>query len=205
MQEQIEKEKADGAYDKIGYDEADFRINGEKLIDFYGFGFREHDFSSYTIRVKIDKLVVPNGIKTVFLEALMQDYDEYDCTELGSIVLPESVEVIEAHAFWGSSAHEILLPKTLKRIDEGAFDGCDLLTSLRVSDGITRIPDKMLCDCTRLARVTLPKSVEEIGKDAFLGCESLEEILFEGTRGEWVKIKKTNAKIPKSVKVRFGQ
>ena len=197
------KQSEETKYNKIGYDEADFRINGEKLIDFYGFGFREHDFSSYTVRVKIDKLVVPDGVKSIFMEALMQDYDEYDCTDLGTIVLPESVEIIEAHAFWDSSAHEILLPKTLKRIDEGAFEDCDLITELRISDGITEIPEKMLSGCTSLTRVTLPKSVEEIGKDAFLGCESLHEIVFQGTRGEWVKIKKAKAQIPKNVKVRF--
>lgn len=46
-------------------------------------------------------------------------------TKLASLTIPDSVDVIAEHAFYGcSSLTRLTIPESLKRIGYGAFGGC---------------------------------------------------------------------------------
>lgn len=68
-----------------------------------------------------DTLVIPAGVKTIEDEAFRDD------TSLDEVILPEGLKTIGAYAFAGSSVSRMYLPRTLKNIDETAFEGCDSL------------------------------------------------------------------------------
>jgi len=82
-----------------------------------------------------------------------------DCPNLISVILPDSVIVIEQSS-WGT----------------GSFSRCTNLTSVTMGSNITRIGHNAFSDCTSLASITIPDSVIEIGAYVFNGCTSLTNI-----------------------------
>ena len=60
----------------------------------------------------------------------------YNCTDLTSITIGESVVNIEERAFYGcSSLSSLTIPSSVKRIDNYAFSGCSSLKELIIEDG----------------------------------------------------------------------
>ena len=57
-----------------------------------------------------------------------------------------------------------------------AFEGCDLLTSINIPEGVTSIEDAAFCNCDSLTPIDIPSSVTSIGEQAFDGCSSLTSI-----------------------------
>ena len=76
------------------------------------------------------------------------------------MILPASLDRIEAEAFSGSAAEEFVLSEGVEAIESRAFAGC---TSLKL--------------------LNLPSSVGEIADDAFEGCGALTLLCKEGSAG----------------------
>ncbi len=141
---------------------------------------------------KLQEVTVTGG-ETIGEEALL------GCASLGSIVLPESVTVIEARAFSGCSGlkeialpagvteigeeafknsglEKITLPKSVSVIGEDAFAGCAALAEVTLENGVQIIGKGAFADCNGLTAVTVPESVLEIGVRAFEHCTALKEV-----------------------------
>lgn len=105
----------------------------------------------------LEAIELPEGVQD--LKCSFQE-----CPKIERIVVPEGVEKLDrrfANNRWGEGEPqlcEVVLPSTLKRIEQESFMGN-----------------------TSLERIVIPASVEFIGTDAFSGCTSLKEIVFEGT------------------------
>ena len=67
------------------------------------------------------------------------------------------------------------LPVTI--IGDRAFEHCDNLESIIISDGVTEIEGSAFWDCHKLINIELPDSVTYIGNCAFAGCGKCEEII----------------------------
>ena len=69
----------------------------------------------------------------------------------------------------------IKLPKTLKTIGEGAFDGCSNLTgNLTIPESVTTIGDGAFYGCTGFTgNLTIPKGVTTIEPNTFRNCSCL--------------------------------
>ena len=61
-------------------------------------------------------------------------------------------------------------------IGNGAFSGCDGLTSVTIQDGVTRIGRNAFSGCQSLASITIPESVTSIGRSAFSFCSGLTSV-----------------------------
>ncbi|MDO4548103.1 MAG: leucine-rich repeat protein [Clostridia bacterium] len=94
------------------------------------------------------------------------------CENLKTVVLPESVTLLEPGAFMDASIESIEMPGVVT-IGYYGFCGCSNLLSVVVNEGVTIIDDETFADCTSMTRITLPRSLEEIGMDAFAGCDNL--------------------------------
>ncbi len=101
---------------------------------------------------------------TVGLEYTLNN-DYY--TVSGITLLPSTTEIFVPAYYKG-------LP--VKEIGDDAFGGCDGLTGVTISDGVTSIGRHSFYGCRSLTSVSLPQSVTNIGKYAFYGCESLKSI-----------------------------
>ena len=112
-------------------------------------------------------------------------------------VIPSSVTSIGNYAFKACYISEITIPNTVssmgvnvfeycasltkatiksKNINTSAFEGCDGLKELIVSDGVEVLPSYLVRDCISLTKVTLPSTLKTIRSYAFYNCSSLETI-----------------------------
>ena len=93
-----------------------------------------------------------------------------------AVSVPEGVEIIGSTAFEGSALTRVSFPRSLKRIEEYAFWGCDSLTEIVFGGGLTEVSDYAFTNCKGLKEVTLPEGITSIGIGAFADCGSLTDI-----------------------------
>lgn len=99
-----------------------------------------------------------------------------NCTDLTSVVIPNSVINIGSNAFYGCTClSTISIPNSVTRIVGGAFQGCTGLTSI-IIPGSLEIIESAFSYCTGLTSVTIQEGVKHISSGAFEGCSSLKSI-----------------------------
>ena len=129
-----------------------------------------------------------------------------NCTELTSIIIPESITNIANNAFYGcnnllkvtiesnsivsktysyntslrnvfeSQVQEYIIGEKVTGIGDYAFYGCTDLTSITIPNSVTNIGRNAFSGCTGLTSINIPNSVTSIGKNAFSGCIGLTSI-----------------------------
>ena len=98
-------------------------------------------------------------------------------TGITNLVIPDSVKVIEDKAFYGcSSIKSLTLPKNLTSIGDSAFANCSALESVTLPDKLTELPDNVFRRCDHLQSIELSDTIAKIGEYAFYECTSLEKI-----------------------------
>lgn len=92
-------------------------------------------------------------------------------------IIPNSVTKIGERAFENcTSLTSITIPNNTTNIEFAAFYGCSGLESVNISNGVISIGNYSFYNCTNLTSVTIPNSVTSIGDCAFLNC-GLSEII----------------------------
>ena len=136
------------------------------------------------------------------------------CTNLQKIEIPEKTEYIGSFAFdscWGlsevtfqsgtaplelddgvfgntSSLKSIEFPERLVSVGKWLFGSTvatPALTTIRLPESITKIPEGMFQGCTHLETVELTGNVTEIDKNAFNNCTALKNVIYDGTLDQW--------------------
>ena len=109
-----------------------------------------------------------------------------ECTNIKSVILPNTLTAIGTQAFWGSSLVSISIPASVETIEGGAFCRCTALQTVTFEKGSKlktiksgSIWSGVFESCTSLTSIEIPASVETIEEDAFLGCSSLKTVTFE--------------------------
>lgn len=94
-----------------------------------------------------------------------------------SYTVPEGVEHLGIASFSETSLEEIILPDSINQINRHAFSFNENLESLDLSNTALETVDIMtFAQCTSLKEVLLPETVTEIKLGAFISCQSLAEI-----------------------------
>jgi hypothetical protein len=126
---------------------------------------------------------LPGGVKTI------KDSAFSFCTNIATVKLPSTVTSIEQHAFYRCSLNSINLPQKLtsigveafsysnikkitikgnvKKIANGAFDGCKKLKSVVIKEGVKSIECSAFYNCTALRTISIPKSVTKLDQQCF--------------------------------------
>ena len=137
-------------------------------------------------------LYIPDGV-TKIADHVFED------TEVGGIIIPDSVKVIGDGAFaWnkdlsyidlgngveeiglmafsGATVTTLKIPDSVRVIGESAFDSLENMTRLDLGSGVAEIGAYAFSNSNALTTLTIPESVERIGKGAFVWCVNIEEI-----------------------------
>ena len=100
-----------------------------------------------------------------------------------SAIISDSVTKIGSEAFKGSKYLEnIVIPNSVSgRIETWAFEFCDSLTSVTMSNYITKIDQQAFRGCKSLESITLPSGITVIGMSAFDSCVNLKNVTILAT------------------------
>lgn len=134
------------------------------------FEIEDNKLISYNGKTK--SVTIPEGVEVIGVEAFRFDgaKDEHILT---SIVLPSTVKVIEEGAFANNLVLETIdlsACKNLTEIGARAFSGCRNVTTIDLSNctSLQSIGEKVFAGCKGLRSVIFPNSLNSIGQSAFM-------------------------------------
>ena len=143
----------------------------------------------------VDGVIYTKDMKTILfypparaIETSKNDKGE----EVNTIIytIPEGVETIRTKAFYKCyELTEIVLPSTLKSIEEKAFFRCDI-RELTLPDTLTFIGKDAFSYCYNISELTIPETVTQIDEYAFYNCTSLKNLTMLGKESEMTLGKK---------------
>ena len=110
------------------------------------------------------KLNVRNGV------VLEERIHMYHCLRI-----PEGITRIDTCAFYDGFAEDISVPDTVSTIGQGAFQDCDRMIYLHLSQKLRRLEDS-ICTDTCLQSIAVPKSTYYIGRHAFEKSLALKSV-----------------------------
>ena len=121
------------------------------------------------------------------------EYAFYDCRNLGSVRLPETLEVMKSHTF-DSCRNLYDFPESFGKVTEipdFAFRNCfEMLETVVIPYGIEKIGKYAFSTCDELKTVYIPDSVKEISTNAFRQDFGSTTIYYQGTERQWQSVKK---------------
>ena len=96
----------------------------------------------------------------------------------GSLVIPNTVTKIGDNAFEGcTKLTSVTMADNVTEIENNAFKGCSKLTNVTIGSGVTSIKDRAFQNCTRLTSIIINStSLNSIGWSAFENCTELTSL-----------------------------
>lgn len=132
---------------------------------------------------------IPEGIKEIG-EGCFEE-----CSKLKSIKLPKSLEIIGRNAFEYSGLETIIIPNKVRVIDSFAFYKCDELNYVKLSDDLDYVGGDIFSYCSSLKSVRIAEGMTKIPKEIYKNnnfeyiyipknskLESCEEDIYEHTK-----------------------
>ena len=136
----------------------------------------------------LTSVTIPNSVTSIGGSAFS------DCTGLTSINVAEdnlnyasidgvlySKDKKTLRVYPQGKTGSFTIPNSVTSIGDGAFDGCEGLTSVTIPNSVTSIGEDAFYGCTGLTSITIPNSVTSIGEWAFDGCTGLTSMTVEAT------------------------
>ena len=110
----------------------------------------------------LQRITLPDSLKRIGDRAF------FGCAGLKEITIPDGCEEIGESAFEGCNLSAVRLPDSVTVLGKGAFAVCGyMLSEVKLSAGLTEIPDKAFCGIGTLDSVEIPAGVKAIGSEAF--------------------------------------
>ncbi len=119
-----------------------------------------------------------NNLRTVTLPDTLKVLNNcsFASSGIGQIELPDGLETIGDSAFNNSSLTSIEIPDTVTSLGQHVFAETHVLTSVKLSASITTIPYGTFVFSYSLSSIQIPDGVTSIGQSAFSYCRSLQSI-----------------------------
>ena len=103
------------------------------------------------------------------------------CGDMTAVVIPDSVKSIDDFAFsCCSGLASLTVGNGVTNIDEWAFFCCDKLAVVTLGRNVASIGAQAFFDCDKITSLVLPASVKIIGAQAFSTCDSLKTVTYQG-------------------------
>ena len=143
-------------------------IKGELLL--YASSQLEYDIA-VGMGIKVSPYIIVDGVLLSANQNLaLQTTD-------GVVTLPERVEEIGQGVFSGvEGLKEIIIPGTVKVIQDNAFSYNDEIEKVTMQYGVEKIGNYVFKECSSLKEVIMPDSVITVDSEAFRGCTNLTKV-----------------------------
>ena len=100
-----------------------------------------------------------------------------NCTDLETVVLPDTVQLIDNMAFFKcSSLKTITLPEGVVMLGRSCFGGCISLESIDLPESLEIVDEFVFLQCEKLQELCFGSNLKEVGPNAFYSCASLEKV-----------------------------
>ena len=121
-------------------------------------------------------------------------FDETKYTGSAELTIPEQINGQTVYGL-GQGCFEnctklttVILPDTIKSIENNAFAGCTSLRGIYLPNSVTVLGKNAFSGCSNLEAICIPASVRWIGADAFDDCDNLFYIIYSGTSTQWAQL-----------------
>ena len=129
----------------------------------------------------LTSITIPSSVQVIEETAF------WNCSSLTSIVVESGNNIYDSrnncNAIIETSRNTLVvgcksttIPNTVTRIEEEAFKGCSLMTSITIPNSVTAMYSYTFYECRNLQSVELSEAIQQIGDMSFYNCESLTEI-----------------------------
>ncbi len=118
---------------------------------------------------------VMNGA-TPYTVTALADYGLQDKSSLTSVTLPETVKKIGAHVLRGTGITSMLIPNSVDTIEAFAFYGCTALTSVELGNGVKFMGSYTFEACSNLQTVKIGTGMIEMDYSVFADCPQLADV-----------------------------
>ncbi len=129
----------------------------------------------------LTSVTIPNSVTSI------GEYVFHNCTALTSLIVDKDNIVYDSrnncNAIIETGSNTLvagckttIIPESVTRIGNSAFEDCTGLTSITIPESVTSIGSSAFWGCTGLSSITIPNSVTSIGNNVFLGCTGLTSI-----------------------------
>ena len=166
----------------VAYYAIEVHNGNSKIVNKDGYLFNTYNNVNYLLGYvgNEKELVLPESYNGQNYK--IYQYAFYDCDNLTSVTITDSVTSIGYYAFgYCDSLTNVTIPNSVTSIGSAAFSDCTSLTSVTIPDSVTSIGSAAFEDCHSLTSVTIPDSVTSIGYYAFRYCSMLTSITFTDT------------------------
>ena len=140
-----------------------------------------NDSVGYTLRINNTKFVNLDLSGSGIIQ--IGYYAFAGCISLTGIIIPDSVRYIDERAFGGcTNLKSVRLPtnSAFTFIDHQAFMECESLTSITIPDSVTRIGSAGFWGCTDISNIIIPATVDTFGFMVFSGWTASQTIYILG-------------------------
>lgn len=123
-----------------------------------------------------------NGI----LQFVPENWDGNPVLRIPELIGGEPVTTIGPGCFSDcSELTTIVLPETVISIKPGAFSGCTQLRGMYLPEGLETIGADAFAGCEQMQAICIPASVTSIASGCFDDCASLMYIIYSGNFEDW--------------------
>ena len=134
---------------------------------------------------KASGLVIPATIDGHTVVAIGKNVFKNN-SRLKAVIIPDTVTKIGENAFDGANLQTVSIPDSVTKIEMYAFSSCKGLTEVRLPAGLKELGGMAFGECSGLTEITIPKSLTTAYSSPygnrggpFGNCENLTTVIFE--------------------------
>ncbi len=127
----------------------------------------------------LKSITIPDSVTTISSNAFS------GCSSLETVVFGQGLRKIEGFAFEKTALEEVDIPASVKILERGVFLDCSKLKKVVLHEGLEKIPSRVF-EGTAIEEIVIPKSVKILDLRAFENCPNLTKIHFAGFNPELV-------------------
>ena len=149
----------------------------------------------------LEDTMIPKGVKSIgdcaFKDSALEKIavDIYCQANVKSVVdnnvlvqavreatVPYGTRTITEDQFSGRNVYRVFIPKSVEKIEDSAFEGCENLKEILFEEGskLRTIGEQVFYKCKNLVKINLPEGLTSIGHSAF-NSSGLESIVLPTT------------------------